>query len=97
MTTTSTKFEEKEAIVVRFAGDSGDGMQTVVNTDSSAFVGNDLATLPDFPLEFELLPEHCLVYLVFNFNLGAAKFTLWRRTRCSGGYEPAALKVNCMN
>ena len=49
MTTTSTKFEEKEAIVVRFAGDSGDGMQTVGEqfTDSSAFAGNDLATLPD--------------------------------------------------
>ena len=29
MTTSSTQFEEKEAIVIRFAGDSGDGMQTV--------------------------------------------------------------------
>ncbi|MBT6957517.1 MAG: 2-oxoglutarate ferredoxin oxidoreductase subunit alpha, partial [Opitutae bacterium] len=53
MTTSSTQFEEKEAIVIRFAGDSGDGMQTVGEqfTDSSAFAGNDLATLPDFPAE----------------------------------------------
>ena len=39
--------------MVRFAGDSGDGMQTVGErfTDSSAFAGNDIATLPDFPAE----------------------------------------------
>jgi 2-oxoglutarate/2-oxoacid ferredoxin oxidoreductase subunit alpha len=39
--------------VVRFAGDSGDGMQLAGDrfTDQSALVGNDLATLPDFPAE----------------------------------------------
>ncbi len=39
--------------VVRFAGDSGDGMQLVGDrfTDQSALAGNDLATLPDFPAE----------------------------------------------
>ena len=95
MTTTSTKFEEKEAIVVRFAGDSGDGMQTVGEqfTDSSAFAGNDLATLPDFfPLKFEPLPEHCLVYLVFNFNLGAAKFTHRETHQMLCCYEPSGFE-----
>src|ERR687888_1961595 len=45
--------EEKEQVVVRFAGDSGDGMQLTGDrfTDATAMVGNDLATLPDFPAE----------------------------------------------
>jgi 2-oxoglutarate/2-oxoacid ferredoxin oxidoreductase subunit alpha len=45
--------EERERVVVRFAGDSGDGMQLVGSrfTDATAVVGNDLATLPNFPAE----------------------------------------------
>jgi 2-oxoglutarate/2-oxoacid ferredoxin oxidoreductase subunit alpha len=45
--------EEKERVVVRFAGDSGDGMQLTGNrfTNATALLGNDLATLPDFPAE----------------------------------------------
>ena len=42
-----------EAIVVRFAGDSGDGMQLTGGqfTLSTALAGNDLSTYPDFPAE----------------------------------------------
>src|SRR5881398_3006185 len=45
--------EEKERVVVRFAGDSGDGMQLTGDrfTSATALLGNDLATLPDFPAE----------------------------------------------
>jgi 2-oxoglutarate ferredoxin oxidoreductase subunit alpha len=45
--------EKKDRVVVRFAGDSGDGMQLTGSrfTDATALVGNDLATLPDFPAE----------------------------------------------
>src|SRR3954449_11768435 len=45
--------EKKDRVVVRFAGDSGDGMQLVGSrfTDETAIAGNDLATLPDFPAE----------------------------------------------
>jgi 2-oxoglutarate ferredoxin oxidoreductase subunit alpha len=45
--------EEKERVVIRFAGDSGDGMQLTGNrfTNATAMLGNDLATLPDFPAE----------------------------------------------
>ncbi len=45
--------EQKEDVVVRFAGDSGDGMQLTGDqfTNATAIVGNDLATLPDFPAE----------------------------------------------
>jgi 2-oxoglutarate ferredoxin oxidoreductase subunit alpha len=45
--------EERERVVIRFAGDSGDGMQLAGGrfTDATAVVGNDLATLPNFPAE----------------------------------------------
>jgi 2-oxoglutarate/2-oxoacid ferredoxin oxidoreductase subunit alpha len=45
--------EDRERVIIRFAGDSGDGMQLTGSrfTDATAMVGNDLATLPDFPAE----------------------------------------------
>ena len=45
--------EERERVVIRFAGDSGDGMQLAGTrfTDATAVLGNDLATLPNFPAE----------------------------------------------
>ena len=45
--------ETRERVVVRMAGDSGDGMQLAGSrfTDATAIFGNDLATLPDFPAE----------------------------------------------
>ncbi len=44
---------ELDTVVIRFAGDSGDGMQLTGTqfADTTALVGNDLATLPDFPAE----------------------------------------------
>jgi 2-oxoglutarate ferredoxin oxidoreductase subunit alpha len=49
----SKTVQERERVVVRFAGDSGDGMQLVGSrfTDATALIGNDLATLPSFPAE----------------------------------------------
>ncbi len=45
--------QEVEAITIRFAGDSGDGMQLAGTqfTNTSALIGNDIATFPDFPAE----------------------------------------------
>ena len=45
--------EEREDVIIRFAGDSGDGMQLVGSrfTDATAMFGNDVATMPDFPAE----------------------------------------------
>ena len=58
MTTTSEAPAVRESerlpeVVIRFAGDSGDGMQLTGSqfTNTSALVGNDLSTLPDFPAE----------------------------------------------
>jgi 2-oxoglutarate ferredoxin oxidoreductase subunit alpha len=49
----SSEVREVDQIVVRFAGDSGDGMQLTGDrfTSASALFGNDLATLPEFPAE----------------------------------------------
>lgn len=48
-----SKVVELEQVVIRFAGDSGDGMQLTGNlfSDSTAFAGNDFATFPDYPAE----------------------------------------------
>ena len=50
---TAVRSERVGDVVVRFAGDSGDGMQLTGSqfTSTSALLGNDLATLPDFPAE----------------------------------------------
>ena len=49
----STRIVDVDRVVIRFAGDSGDGMQLTGDrfTTSSALFGNDLSTLPDFPAE----------------------------------------------
>jgi 2-oxoglutarate ferredoxin oxidoreductase subunit alpha len=48
-----TETEHLDKVIIRFAGDSGDGMQVAGSrfTEASALFGNDLATLPSFPAE----------------------------------------------
>src|SRR4029453_18653485 len=49
----SKTVEERDHVVIRFAGASGDGMQLTGDrfTNATAILGNDLVTLPDFPAE----------------------------------------------
>src|SRR3954471_3293708 len=51
--TTSKQVQRLDRVVIRFAGDSGDGMQLTGDrfTSETAALGNDLSTLPDFPAE----------------------------------------------
>ncbi|MCK9452998.1 MAG: 2-oxoacid:acceptor oxidoreductase family protein, partial [Bacteroidales bacterium] len=53
MTSKNSKVVELDQVVIRFAGDSGDGMQLTGSlfSDSTAFAGNDFATFPDYPSE----------------------------------------------
>ncbi|MFA5418694.1 MAG: 2-oxoacid:acceptor oxidoreductase subunit alpha [Bacteroidales bacterium] len=53
MTSKKNRVVELKKAVIRFAGDSGDGMQLTGNlfSDSTAFAGNDFATFPDYPSE----------------------------------------------
>ena len=45
--------QELQSVTIRFAGDSGDGMQLTGSrfTDTAALIGNDVATFPDYPAE----------------------------------------------
>src|SRR5437899_12603763 len=51
--TVSKQVVQLERVIIRFAGDYGDGMQLTGDrfTSSTAIFGNDLSTLPDFPAE----------------------------------------------
>ena len=48
-----SKVIEKDAVVIRFSGDSGDGMQLTgtLFSNTSALFGNDISTFPDYPAE----------------------------------------------
>lgn len=90
-------FEEIESAVVRFAGDSGDGMQTVGErfTDSSAFAGNDIATLPDFPAEIRAPAGTLAGVSGFQIQFGSRRIlTPGDAPDALVAMNPAALKAN---
>jgi len=97
MTPSTDSFEEIESAVVRFAGDSGDGMQTVGErfTDSSAFAGNDIATLPDFPAEIRAPAGTLAGVSGFQLQFGSRKIlTPGDQPDALVAMNPAALKTN---
>ena len=67
--------QEIESAVVRFAGDSGDGMQLTGSqfTMTAAIAGNDLATFPDFPAEIRAPAGTTFGVSAFQINFGARK------------------------
>ena len=67
--------QEVESAVVRFAGDSGDGMQLTGShfTMTAAIAGNDLATFPDFPAEIRAPAGTTFGVSAFQINFGARK------------------------
>ena len=94
---TTTNTETLEKVVIRFAGDSGDGMQVAGSrfTDASALFGNDLATLPSFPAEIRA-PAGTLPG-VSSFQVQIADFdilTAGDSPDCLVAMNPAALKKN---
>ncbi len=77
-----------KSATIRFAGDSGDGMQLAGTqfTDTSAAVGNDISTLPDFPAEIRARPARLRGSADIRFTFPAPKYlrpamrsTLWWR------------------
>ena len=86
-----------EAIVVRFAGDSGDGMQLTGGqfTLSTALAGNDLATFPDFPAEIRAPQGTLFGVSAFQINFGSRAInTAGDAPDVLVAMNPAALKVN---
>src|SRR5258707_14855301 len=85
----------QDAVVVRFAGDSGDGMQLTGGqfTLSTALAGNDLATFPDFPAEIRTPQGTLLRVSAFQINFGSTDITPARDPpHMPGGMNPTELK-----
>lgn len=86
-----------ESIVVRFAGDSGDGMQLTGGqfTLSTALAGNDLATFPDFPAEIRAPQGTLFGVSAFQINFGSTAIeTAGDAPDVLVAMNPAALKTN---
>ncbi|HET8612535.1 MAG TPA: 2-oxoacid:acceptor oxidoreductase family protein, partial [Sphingomonas sp.] len=86
-----------DSIVVRFAGDSGDGMQLTGGqfTLSTALAGNDLATFPDFPAEIRAPQGTTFGVSAFQINFGSRAInTAGDQPDVLVAMNPAALKVN---
>jgi len=83
--------------VIRFAGDSGDGMQLTGEqfTTESAVAGNDLATLPNFPAEIRAPAGTLFGVSSFQLQFGSTRvYTPGDRLDCLVAMNPAALKVH---
>jgi 2-oxoglutarate ferredoxin oxidoreductase subunit alpha len=93
----SKAVEERERVIVRFAGDSGDGMQLAGGrfTDATAVVGNDLATLPDFPAEIRAPAGTLAGVSAFQIHFASRDIlTPGDAPNVLVAMNPAALKAN---
>jgi len=93
----SKKTEERESVVIRFAGDSGDGMQLtgMQFTTESALAGNDIGTLPDFPAEIRAPAGTLAGVSAFQVNFASQEvFTPGDDVDVLVAMNPAALRTN---
>ncbi len=91
------RVEPRDQVVIRFAGDSGDGMQLVGMqfTTESALAGNDIATFPDFPAEIRAPAGTLAGVSGFQLNFSSREiFTAGDEPTVLVAMNPAALKVN---
>src|SRR5215469_4438645 len=89
--------EKVDHVVIRFAGDSGDGMQLagMQFTTESALAGNDIATLPDFPAEIRAPAGTIAGVSGFQINFSSGEvFTAGDEPNVLVAMNPAALKAN---
>src|SRR6201993_3114832 len=89
--------ERRDKVVIRFAGDSGDGMQLtgMQFTSESALAGNDIATLPDFPAEIRAPAGTLAGVSGFQVNFSSNEiFTAGDEPNVLVAMNPAALKAN---
>ncbi len=95
--TAAKQLRELDRAVVRFAGDSGDGMQLTGEqfTTESAWAGNDIATLPNFPAEIRAPAGTLFGVSSFQLQFGSQRvYTPGDRLDCLVAMNPAALKVH---
>src|SRR5688572_20064513 len=85
------------SVTIRFAGDSGDGMQLAGTqfTDTSALVGNDISTLPDFPAEIRAPAGTLAGVSGYQVHFSSDEiFTPGDEVDALVAMNPAALKTN---
>ena len=91
-----THVKELENVVVRFSGDSGDGMQLAGNLFSniSAAIGDEISTFPDYPAEIRA-PQGTLGGVSgFQVHIGKGVYTPGDKADVLVAMNPAALKTN---
>ena len=91
-----TNVKELEKVVIRFSGDSGDGMQLAGNLFSniSAAIGNEISTFPDYPAEIRA-PQGTLGGVSgFQVHIGKGVYTPGDKADVLVAMNPAALKTN---
>ena len=89
--------QELDEVVIRFAGDSGDGMQLTGSqfADTTALVGNDLATLPDYPAEIRAPAGTLAGVSGYQINFSSHDIrTPGDQPNVLVAMNPAALKTN---
>src|SRR3989441_7489223 len=89
--------EAVESVVIRFAGDSGDGMQITGSqfTVETALAGNDLATFPDFPAEIRAPAGTTFGVSAFQIHFGSTDIlTAGDELDVLVAMNPPALQVN---
>lgn len=91
------EFEDVESVVIRFAGDSGDGMQLTGTqfTNTAAVFGNDISTFPDFPAEIRAPAGTLAGVSGFQVNFSSEEIlTPGDAPEVLVAMNPAALKAN---
>ncbi|MDR3339722.1 MAG: 2-oxoacid:acceptor oxidoreductase subunit alpha [Candidatus Symbiothrix sp.] len=95
--TEKTKIKDLESVVIRFSGDSGDGMQLVgtLFSNLSAELGNEIITFPDYPAEIRSPHGTLSGVSGFQMQVGSKKvYTPGDKADVLIAMNPAALKVN---
>ena len=98
--TEQTKVTTLDHVVIRFSGDSGDGMQLTgtIFSNLSAVFGNDISTFPDYPAEIRAPQGTLFGVSGFQLHLGTKKvYTPGDKADVLVAMNPAALKVNVKN
>ena len=96
MTKADQKIIQKDDIVIRFAGDSGDGMQLsgTLFSDASALTGNDIATFPDYPAEIRAPHNTIAGVSGYQVHVGSHIYSSGDKCDFLVAMNPASFKSN---
>ena len=87
---------KKDDVVIKFVGDSGDGMQLTgtLFSDTSALDGNDIATFPDYPAEIRAPHNTVAGVSGFQVHIGKQIYSSGDKADVLVAMNPASLKAN---